>query len=65
MLRIFTILAILLTLALGPMGCKKESEPPAKTAEEYKEEADKQINEENAEKELSNIEKEIQAETAE
>ena len=43
-------------------GCKDKEEEP-KTMEEYKQEAEKYINKENAEQELEKLPQEIEAET--
>ncbi len=56
---------IVLVLVLGIYGCTKKpsgAQPaPTKTAAEYKAEADKQINEQNASQELSKLEQEVSA----
>ena len=50
-------------LAFTTAGCKKSEEPvEVKTAEQYKQEADKEITEENMEAELEKIEEELNAE---
>jgi hypothetical protein len=48
----------------GICGCAKKSEPPAKTAAEYKAEADKQIDEKNADAELQKLEQSINQDAA-
>ena len=55
---LIVILAVALCLA-SLTGCKK-SEPEIKTKEEYKAEAEKQINRENMESELELLEKSIE-----
>ena len=58
------ILAILLVFVVSGWaftGCKDKEEEP-KTREEYRQEAEKTITKENAEKELDKIEKEVDAE---
>jgi hypothetical protein len=58
---------VVIVLVLGIYGCAKKSNPPTaqpaptKTAAEYKAEADKQINEQNASQELSKLEQEVNA----
>ena len=67
-----TILArwvVIIACAIGMCGCSRESPPPPqqetlKTAEEYKAEADAQIDEENAADELEKLEKSINEEAA-
>ncbi len=55
---------------LSVYGCSKKVTPPAaqqeptKTAAQYKAEADKQINEQNASQELAKLEQEVAAEEA-
>jgi len=58
-------MAVMLCLAFAT-GCAKKSQPPeqTKTAAEYKAEADKQITQENAGKELDSLEKSINEESA-
>ena len=60
--KIFIILALVSLLCF--VGCKKSPETPpetAKTAEEYKAEAQKQITEDNMNSTLDSLEKEIKA----
>jgi hypothetical protein len=60
--------AVASVLVCNVIGCKKKTEPAAeevKTAEEYKAEAEKEITEENMEQSLSDIEKNMEAETTE
>ncbi len=56
---------IVIVCVLGVYGCTKKppaAQPaPTKTAAEYKAEADKQINEQNAAQELSKLEQEVSA----
>jgi hypothetical protein len=58
---------VVLVCVLGVYGCSRKptgptaQEPPAKTAAEYKAEADKQINEQNMSQELSKLEQEVSA----
>ena len=54
---------MVMVFVLGVYGCARKQEPPAptKTAAEYKAEADKQINEQNASQELSKLEQEVSA----
>lgn len=66
-----TILArwvVIIACAIGMCGCSRESPPQQqetlKTAEEYKAEADEQINEENASAELGKLEQSINEEAA-
>ncbi len=63
--RILMLVFIAALLTFGVAGCKKatsEQAAPAKTAEEYKQEADKEITEENMDAELQKIEKDLNAE---
>ena len=67
MLRNALWIAIVALAALALTGCKKESpkvpaNPPTKTAEEYKAEADKQITAENLDAEMDKLEKEVDTE---
>ncbi len=60
---------VVMVLVLGIYGCEKKNPPapqeePTKTAAEYKAEADKQINEQNAAQELSKLEQEVNADAA-
>ena len=60
--RIFVM--VLAVLAIGFGGCGKSEPPveePVKTAEEFKAEADKEINAENLDAELDKLEEEIEA----
>jgi hypothetical protein len=54
---------VVIACVLGAYGCSKKTPPPepAKTAAEYKAEADKQINEQNASQELDKLEQEVNA----
>jgi predicted small lipoprotein YifL len=54
---------VVLVCVLSIYGCSRKSPPPepTKTAAEYKAEADKQINEQNASQELSKLEQEVAA----
>ncbi len=57
---------VVMIFVLGIYGCGKKNPPapqpaPTKTAAEYKAEADKQINEQNASQELSKLEQEVSA----
>ena len=59
------LMAILLVFALVGLfvgGCKDKGDEP-KTMEQYKEQAEKDINAENAESELDKLQKEIEADT--
>jgi hypothetical protein len=59
---------VVMVCMLGVCGCTKKTTPPAapqeptKTAAQYKAEADKQINEQNASQELAKLEQEVAAE---
>jgi predicted small lipoprotein YifL len=60
---------VVMVCVLGIYGCSRKPEnPPAtqsattKTAAEYKAEAEKQINEQNADEELKKLEQEVSAE---
>ena len=67
MSRLIVAMCVAVTLCLAFVtGCAKKSPPPeqTKTAAEYKAEADKQITQENADKELDNLEKSIAEESA-
>jgi len=67
MSRMIVAMCVAVTLCLVFVtGCAKKSQPPeqTKTAAEYKAEADKQITQENASKELDNLEKSIAEESA-
>ncbi len=61
---------IVMICVLSFYGCSKKPAPsaapsePTKTAAQYKAEADKQINEQNASQELSKLEQEVAAEDA-
>ncbi len=61
---------VVMVCVLSAYGCAKKSNPPAapqestKTAAQYKAEADKQINEQNASQELAKLEQEVAAEEA-
>jgi len=64
-----TIIAICIAVMLCLLcatGCAKKSPPPeqTKTAAEYKAEADKQIQQENADAELSKLQQSVDAEAA-
>jgi type IV pilus biogenesis protein CpaD/CtpE len=48
----------------GLCGCAKKSEPTVKTDAQYKAEAEKQINEENADAELQKLEQSISQDAA-
>ena len=60
--RLITFI-LLLTLAIGPLGCKEEepnmSEEPVQTMEEMQEEAEEEITEENLDEEVDKMEEEI------
>jgi len=67
MSRMIVAMCVAVTLCLVFVtGCAKKSQPPeqTKTAAEYKAEADRQITQENASKELDNLEKSIAEESA-
>ena len=67
MSRMIVAMCMAVTLCLVFVtGCAKKSQPPeqTKTAAEYKAEADRQITQENASKELDNLEKSIAEESA-
>ena len=67
MSRMIIAVCMAVTLALVFVtGCAKKSQPPeqTKTAAEYKAEADKQITQDNAGKELDSLEKSINDEAA-
>ena len=59
---------VVMVFALSVCGCERQSPPaqqePTKTAAQYKAEADKQINEQNASQELAKLEQEVAAEEA-
>ena len=61
---------IVMVFVLSVYGCSKKPAPsaapaePTKTAAQYKAEADKQINEQNASQELAKLEQEVAAEDA-
>jgi 4-hydroxy-3-methylbut-2-en-1-yl diphosphate synthase IspG/GcpE len=61
---------VVMVCVLSAYGCAKKSNSPAaqqeptKTAAQYKAEADKQINEQNASQELAKLEQEVAAEEA-
>jgi sugar phosphate permease len=64
-----TIIAACIAVTLSLLcatGCAKKSPPqePTKTAAEYKAEADKQIQQENADAELSKLQQSVDAEAA-
>ena len=67
------LIASLMLVALVLTGCGKDgkseegeaAQAPAKTVEQYRQEADKEITTENAEQELEKLEKEIDADAAE
>jgi len=64
MSRTIIIICIVVSLCLlGVTGCA-EDEPQAKTAAEYKAEAEKEIQQENASAELDKLEKSIEEEAA-
>jgi len=63
--KILMLVFIAALLTFSVAGCKKttsEEAAPAKTAEQYKQEADKEITEENMDEELEKVEKELNAE---
>jgi hypothetical protein len=61
---------IVMSCVLSVCGCSKKTvsssapSEPAKTAAQYKADADKQINEQNASQELAKLEQEVAAEEA-
>ncbi|UCF43421.1 MAG: hypothetical protein JSV99_00375 [Planctomycetota bacterium] len=57
------VLIIIIATAIGVFGlsgCKKKSDEEAKTAAEYKAEAEKEINQENRDAELDALEKALE-----
>lgn len=65
MARRFIMLLLAAGLGLlGMTGCKKSPEETPKTQAEFKDEADKEITEENMNEQLDSLEKEIDADTA-
>jgi predicted small lipoprotein YifL len=67
LLNTLTRWGVVLVCVAGLCGCAKKStpqEPPAKTAAEYKAEADKQIDEKNADAELQKLEQSINQDAA-
>jgi hypothetical protein len=63
-LRELTVLALAGIIANFTIGCKEKSAPEetVKTMQEYREEAAREITSENAEEQLDQLEKEINAE---
>jgi Flp pilus assembly protein TadD len=61
---------VVMVCVLSVSGCARKSNPPTaqqeptKTAAQYKAEAEKQINEQNASQELARLEQEVAAEEA-